>query len=190
MPRGVHTNGPATDRAAIALGAQGVDSCAGRAVAILHRLTLELEAPQRCWMEDFRTYAIHRYGKFPVFQAEFNSVAEHFSYRSLSDTSLAGKAFWMRDGVIKASYVSFWLDVDKRSADADFSLELKRRWDEHLDRYNEEASRVAKDAFHTSNLWVMAEAQKELVSGTLNTLVTSGEGELSPEGFRDTGVMH
>jgi hypothetical protein len=125
----------------------------------------------RCWMEDFRTYAIEHYGKFPVFQAEFDSVAERFSYRALSDTSLAAKTLWMRDGFIKASYVSFWLDVDKRSADADFSLELKSRWDAHLDNYNEGASRTAKDAFHTSGLWVMAEAQKELVSGTLNTLV-------------------
>jgi len=116
-----------------------------------------------CWMQDFRTYAIQHYGKFPVFQAEFDSVAERFSYRALSDTSLAAKTLWMRDGFIKASYVSFWLDVDKRSADADFSLELKSRWDAHLDNYNEGASRTAKDAFHTSDLWVMAEAQKELV---------------------------
>lgn len=125
----------------------------------------------RCWMQDFRTYAIQHYGKFPVFQAEFDSVAERFSFRALSDTSLASKNLWMRDGVIKASYVSFWLDVDKRSADADFTLELKSKWDEHLVNYNEGASRSAKDAFHTSNQWVMAEAQKELVSGTLNTLV-------------------
>jgi hypothetical protein len=130
-----------------------------------------LVTKRRCWMEDFRAFAIAQYGKFPVMQADFPELVEKFTRTALSDATLAAEAFWLRDGTIKASFASFWLNVDKRSIDADFALELKAAWDEYVDAYNDGSSRSAKGAWHSSNLWVMAEAQKELVAGTLTTLV-------------------
>jgi len=44
-------------------------------------------------------------------------------------------------------------------------------WDDYLDNFNAQAVRYTRGAFHTSDLWVRIEAQRQLVESTVLTIV-------------------
>jgi hypothetical protein len=48
---------------------------------------------------------------------------------------------------------------------------LKTSWDAFLTNWNAKASRAATGAWHTSNIWVLTEAQQQLLSSTFATLL-------------------
>merc|ERR1719199_1918276 len=50
-------------------------------------------------------------------------------------------------------------------------MDLKRVWDDHLAKYNQEAVGSAKGAFHVSKAWAEADANSELISSAVLTLV-------------------
>jgi len=75
----------------------------------------------------------------------------------------------MRNQEVKAAYVSVDVDIDYY-APSEEAIDYKKDWDAHIDAYNVEASLYAKDAWHTSSLWVRAEAQAALISSTIVTV--------------------
>jgi len=125
---------------------------------------------RRCWIEDFRRYVISKGLRFPLPRDLFDEEVGVFSITRLTGRSSSRDYLWTRGGQVKASFMSFTIDVHRFSATA-LALEHQRKWDAYLDRYNAEASRFARDAWHTSSLWVRAEAQNELISSTVNTLI-------------------
>lgn len=77
---------------------------------------------------------------------------------------------WIRDRQLKASRMRFKIDVHQRAPVFE-SLRHKSNWDAYVGSYNVKARRSARGAVHTSDLWVQAEAVRELISSTVITLV-------------------
>ncbi|CAE7232474.1 PTCHD2, partial [Symbiodinium necroappetens] len=77
---------------------------------------------------------------------------------------------WIRDGKVKASYMLMSVDFE-RYADTTSAIEYKKLWDKYLEEFNLDASIYTKGAWHTSSLWVRAEAQSALISSTILTIV-------------------
>merc|ERR1719265_1353335 len=92
---------------------------------------------------------------------------------------------WLRDGRLKASYFAFHCDVDIGVPTAGAN-EFRQRWDNYMSSYNGKGSRSgwggSNGEFHTSELWVRADVQEELVSSMVTTLliivVLAGTGVL------------
>lgn len=125
---------------------------------------------QRCWIEDFRSYVVQRGRRFPLPRDRFDDEVGVFAATSLTGMSSSQDFLWIRGGEVKASFVSFSIDIQKYAA-TELALEHQKKWDQYLARYNADASRFARDAWHSSSLWVRAEAQDALIMSTVITLL-------------------
>lgn len=130
-----------------------------------------LRAVQKnCWIQDFRNWLVQRNERFPTLQENFDNLLNQFAAGGLTGVASSKDFLWVRDGMLKASYMAFSVDVYKY-ADTDTAIEYMEMWDGHITTWNDEASRFARGAWHTSQLWVRAEAQRELISSTVTTLL-------------------
>jgi len=125
---------------------------------------------KRCWIEDFRRYVMQRGLRFPLPRHQFDNEVMTFSVSQLTGLSASKDFLWIRGSEVKASFMSFNIDV-RKYAPTEFALEHQKKWDDYLNRYNADASRFARDAWHTASLWVRAEAQNELIMSTVLTLL-------------------
>jgi len=123
-----------------------------------------------CWMKDFRDFLERRGERFPIHNSRFDSLALDFFRVGLTGAASSKEKVWIKDGKVKASFLSFLTDFSQE-ANVEDVMEYKEHWDTSIGAYNAKASRFANRAWHTSNLWVRAEAQKELISSTMITLV-------------------
>jgi hypothetical protein len=126
---------------------------------------------QWCWFLNFRTYVqgLNPPLRFPVQAVQFDQLAQDFIKWGGSSTP-GTKYVWLVDGVLRATYVSATIDLNK-DAGGDAVLAMKDKWDKHLDAYNQAAVSTAKGAFHVSKVWVQAEANAELIGSAVATLV-------------------
>mmetsp|Transcript_1232 Transcript_1232/g.5043 ORF Transcript_1232/g.5043 Transcript_1232/m.5043 type:complete len:1657 (-) Transcript_1232:580-5550(-) len=125
----------------------------------------------RCWMMDFRKYIIEQGELFPVPSPDlYHSLLTEFLRWGLTGDQSTKRYLWMREGVIKASFMSFSIDVSKY-ASPDDSLRHMSYWTDYLASWNAGAHVTAVGAWHTASLWVQAQAQAELISSTITTLI-------------------
>eukprot|EP00928_Gymnodinium_smaydae_P094574 TRINITY_DN7962_c0_g2_i3.p1 TRINITY_DN7962_c0_g2~~TRINITY_DN7962_c0_g2_i3.p1 ORF type:complete len:1685 (+),score=150.09 TRINITY_DN7962_c0_g2_i3:51-5057(+) len=127
---------------------------------------------QQCWMETFREYIVNQGGRFPVPATQFHTLAYNFAQNSASSGRPNIDYMWIRDGEIQATFFTFTIDVHKNGniEDAMRHMEI---WDLFVFEFNDKASRFAKGAWHTSQLWVRSQAQSQLISSTIATLCVS-----------------
>ncbi|CAE7871107.1 unnamed protein product [Symbiodinium sp. KB8] len=125
---------------------------------------------RRCWMEDFRAYLLNRGDRFPIIPSQFEQQIIPFAESWLTGMHSTKDYMWIRDGKVKASYMLMSVDFE-RYADTTSAIEYKKLWDKYLEEFNLDASIYTKGAWHTSSLWVRAEAQSALISSTILTIV-------------------
>jgi hypothetical protein len=127
-----------------------------------------------CWIKDFKIWLDQRQERFPVPQHKFAPrVAQYLSVGLTGppgDRRESKNFIWIRNNVIKACYMVFTVDVNKNGG-VDIISKYKEHWDSYLSAWNEDASQFAERAWHTSFMWVRMEAQQQLVSSTVLTLV-------------------
>lgn len=121
-----------------------------------------------CWIDSFKAWLGGR-NRFPVPKGEFHDLAMLFGNEGLVEGVVAKDFFWIRDGEVKASSMSFQLSVSEY-ADTSTVLNILKAWDDYVEWFNQKASRGVEGTFHTSSLWVRAEAQSALVASTAATL--------------------
>jgi hypothetical protein len=123
-------------------------------------------------MEDFCKHVIRNLGphaRFPMLPDAFNSAMTGYLQNGLTGLSPSRDFLWVRGGKVKACYALFSVDFNKNAA-VKPAVALKNLWDIHLMTWNDEASRYARGAWHSSSLWVRAEAARELYKSTVLTL--------------------
>jgi len=132
---------------------------------VVHKHTL-------CWIKDFRNWVTEapRNGRFPLTRDVFHNMAGVFLQVGLTGSKSSKDFVWLQGRTIMASFFNFECDFDK-NVGASQALEYKDAWDEYVNTWNALASRYGRGAWHTSPLWVRAEAQKELISSTIATLL-------------------
>mmetsp|Transcript_57975 Transcript_57975/g.188616 ORF Transcript_57975/g.188616 Transcript_57975/m.188616 type:complete len:1182 (-) Transcript_57975:110-3655(-) len=123
-----------------------------------------------CWTTDFCTWLDNRGLKFPVPRDDFHPLAMEFISNSWINSARASDFVWVRDGRIKASFFKFVVNMGKYTRPSE-ALPYQARWDDYVSAYNKEASRFARDAWHSSALWGLTASSSMLVSSTLETLV-------------------
>jgi len=125
----------------------------------------------QCWIVDFRNRLVENGEKFPTLKHRFTALVTDYLVDGLTDLTASKEYVWRAtSGEIKACFMTFTVDHHKNSAVGP-SLDLMRIWDNHTEIYNDEASRFARGAWHSSELWVRAQASAELISSTVLTLV-------------------
>jgi len=122
-----------------------------------------------CWIQDFREWVLQLGERFPVPKESFDVLALEFTQRGLVNWAPPRDFLWLRGHQILASYMLFKVDLH-RFASTHEAQAGESRWDAYLETYNNGASRFAKGAWHTSQVWVSAQAQRALVSSTVLTL--------------------
>lgn len=131
---------------------------------------LELRVVEsRCWIRDFRTYLLARGNRFPIVASQFEQLIIPFAESYLTGMRSTKDFLWIRDGKVKASYIPMTVDFARYAATED-AIEYKTLWDKYLDDFNLEASIYSKGAWHTSVVWVRAEAQSALIRSTIVTI--------------------
>eukprot|EP00929_Paragymnodinium_shiwhaense_P080470 TRINITY_DN41972_c0_g1_i1.p1 TRINITY_DN41972_c0_g1~~TRINITY_DN41972_c0_g1_i1.p1 ORF type:complete len:1498 (+),score=339.93 TRINITY_DN41972_c0_g1_i1:169-4662(+) len=120
---------------------------------------------RRCWMEDFRDFALQTGERFPLPALKFDDLMQTFAIHGISGATSSKNYLWLRDGDVMASFNTFTVGISQH-AETQLALHHQELWDEHIKLFNYEASRFVKGAWHTSGLWVRAEAQAELISST------------------------
>jgi predicted RND superfamily exporter protein len=124
-----------------------------------------------CWILTFANYMAFTGVRFPLADREdFDRFVKLFSARQRTGVKLSKNYMWLRRGVMKASFVSFLVDID-RNGDAGYALEYQRLWDRYVLEYNRVAPPFVRGCFHTAQLWVRSEATQELIGGTMTTLL-------------------
>lgn len=123
-----------------------------------------------CWIEEFKKFVAARQQRFPLIESEFNSWRLQFNSGLIGDSIPADTYLWIRNRQVKALYATFRVDISRQAQPSQI-FKYKDKWDNYLTNYNNHASRFARGAWHTSSLWVRAEAQDQLISSTIATLV-------------------
>jgi len=127
----------------------------------------------RCWLLGFRDFWVAQGKDWPVRPTEDMNAAVH-SYANTVQTfnQQTTKYFWFEGKVVKATYIVFFLSVSKYMNSADAML-VKADWDAYISDFNAQAEKAIKGIFHTSKLWVRAEAEKVIIESTVVTLAIS-----------------
>lgn len=123
-----------------------------------------------CWIEVFSNWLSSRGVRFPVQSSLFHPYVDSFKSSTLTGATSSGDYLWTRNWELLACFMIFKVDFSKNSQ-TDAGLLYKAKWDAQLDYFNAAAEPVTKGAFHSSGDWVRLDAQRELVSSTVSTLV-------------------
>merc|ERR1712216_267620 len=127
-----------------------------------------------CWMQNFRGWLVRKRQRFPTTQLSYHKLATQYANEEVIGQRMAISYFWVRNSgagkVAKASYFSFNADLHYL-ADPEVALDYKKHWDDYLKDWNQKPSPLSRGAFHTSKLWQTAQAQQELISSTITTLI-------------------
>lgn len=132
-----------------------------------------LDDTSMCWIKDFRSWLLKRGKRFPSPADIFFQDLTQFLRTGTTGGRFSREFLWRQDGQVKAAYVGFSVNIRKTVGSRE-ALDFKAHWDKFMTSWNEEASPFARGAFHTSKLWVQADAQQELMSSTVTTLLVLG----------------
>lgn len=122
--------------------------------------------PGATWINDFEWW-LERRGGFP--SRRFHDAVPVFLERFLNNTD---KFLWDSSGKVVAVKVDLYVGLSERAPLGE-TMALKEKWDAYIEKMNNRASARAGEAFHTSKLWVRAEAQSNIIGGTLMSILIS-----------------
>jgi len=126
-------------------------------------------------VQDFRDWLRVRGMLFPLRSVEFGTYLQRFSETHVMRSGMSVKdQMWLDEsGNLQATFVQFMIALSYTSTPANVVLPYKERWDMYLQGLNKNAPMDAGEAWHTSTLWIRAEAEQAIVDSTLNTLLVS-----------------
>lgn len=127
-------------------------------------------AKANCWIVDFRIFLDSRKERFPVHASRFDNLVMQFLQVGLTGMASTKEYLWIKNGKVQAAFVQFLVDFSQ-GAPVGAVMAYKEEWNLFMAQYNTRASRFARGAWHTSQLWVRAEAQSELINSTINVLL-------------------
>jgi len=120
-----------------------------------------------CWPEMLRKFVQGRDQRFPSRTFDEDVAAWFYSNRIVASYRL-----WFVDKKVRASTMLFEVNVASNIQSAK-ALEYMKLWDAYVEAQNAKASTTGNRAWHTSSLWVRAEAEIAIVSSTQLTIILS-----------------
>mmetsp|Transcript_25377 Transcript_25377/g.46000 ORF Transcript_25377/g.46000 Transcript_25377/m.46000 type:complete len:1626 (+) Transcript_25377:95-4972(+) len=135
-----------------------------------------LVASHNCWIEAFRSRLRGQGKPFPVPSTQFYQELANFGQQApvLSSGLLAKNFMWLDEaGMLKATFSEFQVRVGYNTASTGQIMTYKELWDDFVETLNGDAPPEVGDTWHTSRLWIRAEAESAIVGSTVNTLLVS-----------------
>jgi len=127
----------------------------------------------RCWLLGFRDHWKAQGKDWPLRPTEdINVEVYNYANAHMTDGFQTTMYFWWDGTTIQATYVVFFLSISNLVASS-AALEVKDAWEWYFFQFNELAEDSIKGAWHSSKLWVRAEAEKVIINSTLTTLAIS-----------------
>lgn len=128
-----------------------------------------------CWIQEFRNWLKETGQQFPVpgnlFLPAFNSWRDG---RVMPSGVVAKDFMWLdNDGSLKATYARFHVNINYQSTAASTIVTYMSHWNDLVAEFNSDAPLESGDTWHTSALWIRAEAETAIVSSTVNTMLVS-----------------
>eukprot|EP00928_Gymnodinium_smaydae_P028734 TRINITY_DN21845_c0_g1_i1.p1 TRINITY_DN21845_c0_g1~~TRINITY_DN21845_c0_g1_i1.p1 ORF type:complete len:1626 (-),score=376.65 TRINITY_DN21845_c0_g1_i1:221-5098(-) len=123
-----------------------------------------------CWIQDFKDYLGYSDMAFPV---RPNNFDRYFSAFASANTLSAERTWRGSDGKLAAGYLQFHVALSYEATPSGRILEYMDLWDELVTGLNRDGPPGAVGAFHTSRLWIRAEAEQAIVGSMVNTLALS-----------------
>jgi len=128
-----------------------------------------------CWLESFRKWMHGRGEMFPARTSEFQPLVSRFAASYIMPNGVAVKdSMWFdSDSRLRATYMVLNMGVSYASTSVTAAVEYQRQWDEFIQTLNEDAPLGSGEIWHTSRLWIRAEAETAILGSTANTMVVS-----------------
>ncbi|CAJ1396973.1 unnamed protein product [Effrenium voratum] len=128
-----------------------------------------------CWITQFKDFAAERLLPFPLqanlFQKTFSEFVDG---RVLPNGILAKEFMWLGENFeLKATYFQFYVTLNYMTAASATILTLKNAWDQAVVDLNQKAPVELGQTWHTSSLWIRAEAEMAIVNSTILTMIVS-----------------
>jgi predicted RND superfamily exporter protein len=119
-----------------------------------------------CWVKDFKYWITRdlRTDRFPT--RNFNKVM--LQYFEQANETIRGH-LWFEGEVLKACQLDISVEIDTKKSSK--VLEYKEKWDNFVREKNAFAGMSANHAFHTTGLWVKAEAHSAIIQSTVITIL-------------------
>lgn len=133
-----------------------------------------LVVSKMCWVEHFRNWVKETGYIFPVPADSFESFLEIFNRdRLFPNGYIISDFMWLENGRLKGTYVNIKTDVNENRIPAYKALAYKAEWDNYMNKVNSGGPVGARSAWHTSRLWLRAEAEKAIKDSTMATMMIS-----------------
>lgn len=129
-----------------------------------------------CWLEEFREWLLAQGDFFPVLSVNFNDKLSTFAATGVlqyKEVRAADQMWFDASGNLKACNLDFDVKLSYSSTRASVILEYMKRWNVYTALLNADAPMSAGLAWHTSRLWLRAEAESAIVNSTLDTMLLS-----------------
>lgn len=128
-----------------------------------------------CWVKNFRSYVKMAGLPFPLQSTWFQSTFSKFvDGRVLPSGILVKDYMWLAENFeLKATYVQFTVGLNYMTAQSSTILSLMQEWDNVVDEINQNAPPELGSTWHTSSLWIRAEAELAIVNSTVLTMLVS-----------------
>ncbi|CAE8719477.1 unnamed protein product, partial [Polarella glacialis] len=130
-----------------------------------------------CWIADFRSWLLSRGEVFPARATMFSTLLASYRQgrRVLSSGGIADDFLWLDASKqnLKATFVRFQVAVSYTSTPTKEVLAYMEKWNGFLSSLNLDAPGDMGLPWHTSRLWIRAEAEEAILGSTLNTMIVS-----------------
>lgn len=128
-----------------------------------------------CWLAEFRKWLRGRNELWPARATRFRTLLNAFKRTGLLSSGTAVTDFMWFDsaGALSATYFDFQVGMSFSQTPSGVALEYMKKWEQATTLLNDNAPMDASTCWHTSRLWIRAEAEQAIVDSTVNTLMVS-----------------
>jgi len=129
-----------------------------------------------CWIEEFRNWLLHKGEIFPVRSMHFKDMLKDFSANSVLPTKeiLANRQMFFDASLnLRASVFQFDVLMSSVTTRSSTILEYMKKWDAYVLDLNHQGPIDAGEIWHTSALWIRAEAETAIIESTVQTMIVS-----------------
>jgi len=130
---------------------------------------------ENCWIKEFRTHLRAKGDLFPVRSTRFPTLMLEFAATALlpNGVSVQDQLWFDGNGQVQATFISLDVGLSYDSTRATTIMAYQELWDDYATELNNDAPAGATGSWHTSRLWIRAEAEQAIIGSTMMTMMVS-----------------
>lgn len=92
---------------------------------------------------------------------------------TLKTGALIKDYMWLENGKLLATYFTIKVDLSITSLPSKIALDHMKLWDDYVSKVNAKGVTSCNNAWHTSDLWIRAEAERLVYESTVTTIIVA-----------------